>query len=185
MTSRQAEAQRRGATAHHEAGHAVVAILEEQEFEYVTIVPDDAAGSLGHLRDSVDPEFAPDCRVCGLDVFKIIGRIRVRLAGRFAEERFTGKPEPDGARIDRDYAWELAGYYCGSDRELKAFMRWLAISTEEAVNTPRNWQAIQSVACALLKQQRLTQGEVREIYRRRVLGEGNGRSRKTSASASG
>ncbi len=79
-------------TAYHEAGHAVAAYLLKRSFNYVTIVPDEEKGSLGHVRfrgfgENFDPAFdySPQMRL------RLEREIICSLAGDAAESIHLGR----------------------------------------------------------------------------------------------
>src|SRR5437016_2249213 len=92
-------------TAYHEAGHAVAASWLRVPFRYVTIVPDEQDGSLGHIRfTALSKDFGPDIE-SGSKVRRVLEpRIMVGLAGCAAEAKLVGRYNWVGAHRDWRYA---------------------------------------------------------------------------------
>ena len=154
------------ATAHHEAGHAVAAIWHDLGFRYVTINPDQAEGSLGHLLYQPPPKgFNPEVELTPKTRDRIERQIVAAFAGGHAEARFRGRHNLVGARRDRSQAIDLACYVAGYGRALEKYLDWLWTRSAEFVGSDPRWSEITKVARALLdhRRGRLTKMEVREI----------------------
>lgn len=128
--SRVDEAQRKAlqATAYHEAGHAVAYNTLRLRFKYVTIVPEQEKGWLGHILGDSPSHFTRDYLESGgmvgdalvdtvdkVAVRRFLWRLAARkrrarldverrvigcLAGVMAEEKFTGEFNYEGAHSD-------------------------------------------------------------------------------------
>jgi ATP-dependent Zn protease len=101
------------ATAHHEAGHAVAALHHELKFTYVTIIPDEKEGSLGHIRYRGLSKKLVEGLEFGLQTPRQCELIESHVINSFvggeAEARFRdNRHNYDGAKSDRQGAIELA-----------------------------------------------------------------------------
>jgi hypothetical protein len=152
----------REATAYHEAGHAVAAIVLHGTFRYVTIEPTE--GALGHVMPHPwGKQFRPDLEVTDRMRTRLESHILTLLAGMHAEKLCTGRWNPSGAASDFHQAHHLALYLSGSDEAVQAHLLWLSVRATDLVCDPLNWAAIQALAAKLLQQPRLTACEAREV----------------------
>jgi hypothetical protein len=55
------------------------------------------------------------------------------------------------------------GYFVATDKELRAYLKWLHIRAELFVSSPYNWSLIEAVAAMLLERKRLSAEEVKDI----------------------
>ena len=159
------------ATAHHEAGHAVAALHHELKFTYVTIIPDEQQGSLGHVKfRGVDKSICERFEFGALTDRRrmdIERHVITMLTAGAAEARFRGRRDYVGAGKDREDAAGLAGSRrAGAD--LVLLKKYLDYTQEVAmcfVADNRNWKNICAVAAALLAhpRHRLSQREVRTV----------------------
>lgn len=155
---------RRRATAFHEAGHAVVSVVERVPLTRVTIVEDgDALGSCGHMPwpTSVQPEYDGSSRTTA----RIRRQIRVLFAGVIAEAKSTGSKRWNlrGFHSDRVSIGDLALYVESGREDASAVCERERCNTEALV--AEHWRAIVSVALALLEHESLSGRRVREIVR--------------------
>jgi hypothetical protein len=136
-----------------------------RDFTSVTIVPDEDAGSLGHVsctawRDDFTPEFwspADDD-----DTPELIERdVITSLAGMIAERRFRGRYNHVGAADDLRQAVSMADYLSGDPRDTERYLN-RAWERAEAL-LAEHWPAVETLAAALLERQTLTGDEAREI----------------------
>jgi ATP-dependent Zn protease len=145
------------ATAYHEAGHAVVALLWEHP-TMATIVPSgDALGSTRHR--SWGARFRPDLAMTPGRAARLQARITTLLAGDIAERRATGS-RSDGGAFDRQAAVDLAAYLNGSDRQIELYLAWRAECARQAVET--YWPQIDRLAEALLDHKTLRGDDLRQ-----------------------
>ena len=102
-------------TAHHEAGHVVIAFFSSRlpRVKRVTIVPDPTTGTLGHWLPWPTPSFRPDLNEDARTTLRILQEIPALLAGTVAERRLAGRYNHVGAQSDREKALDLALYICG------------------------------------------------------------------------
>jgi len=151
-------------TAYHEAGHAVMNYAHAidphaRRFKYVTIVPDEKQGSLGHVQYKPwSKPFRPDIEITLVTSHKMEMEIKESLAGPMAEKMAGGRWNHPGARSDYDFANDLAmRLYC-SEEACSCYMRLSRIIVREALQY--QWDLVKAVATALLEQERLTWEEV-------------------------
>ena len=146
----------RAATAHHEAGHAVAAIMKQVSFKLVTINPDHLHGSSGHVQFLRFGEG-----------FEALHRgAVVVLAGEVAQRRYSPrsarKHHGSGDRsVVADHALKMAGSARVADLHVRLWQQQ-AVELVEA-----RWEQVTRVAAALLEHRILTQAECLEIAVRR------------------
>jgi hypothetical protein len=137
------------ATAYHEAGHAVAALLLGRRFKYASIIPNPDDATLSHVRfyglpKAIDPELglSPKMRI------RFENDIIIDLAGSEAQHRYSGFPRDegwldDGGDQDRHYAVDRAECIAGFDtRALEAYLNWLSIVTENLIAEPHNLEMV-------------------------------------------
>jgi hypothetical protein len=163
---------RRTRTAHHEAGHAVAAILKGRRFKYVTTIPDDAMGSLGHVQFRIMRAFRPDEASAGcwaLDdgrkAKRLDDEVCIQVAGMAAEAIYTGRRNWRGAHGDYHAAVGLASYRCnGCDGAITAYLKWQAEEAKSLLTrTAVHRKCVEAVAERLIEENRLEEGTVRKI----------------------
>jgi hypothetical protein len=142
-----------GATAHHEAGHAVAAWHYGMRFKYVTIEADHANQSLGHLMHQMPKWFRPDGDASDRVVLRAQRHIIVCFAGQLAEQKFRGRKPRYGMHSDNQKAVDLAFYLCGSEDTVDAYLHYCWLASRDVVNV--RWREIKAVAQGLLRRQTL------------------------------
>ena len=112
--------------AHHEAGHAVAAIHHDIAFRYVTIRPDPATETLGHILHRPFPKgFQPDVEVTPRMRDLMERHIVALFAGGLSEKRFAGRHNYRGSRSDHEQVIDLATYVSqGYGRTLDRYVAW-------------------------------------------------------------
>ena len=153
--------------AYHEAGHAVAAWWcgHLKKRDYVTIIPDTVAGSLGHLRNP--PRFIREMERTAGNIGRAVLQaekfVVVCLAGNAASCRYRGSKRRylAGGRNDREQAVEVLSHLSGSNEELKAYFHLLQIRAENLI--ARCWPEVESVAARLVTERKLTSDQIREI----------------------
>jgi hypothetical protein len=157
------------ATAHHEAGHAVVGFREGSAGQLlsVSIVPDPASGTLGHVRRGkfrrvrdVEPgedgkpryfyrDFDPSIDSARLSEQRLKPMIIAAFAGVIAEKRFSGRGH-NWVGADRDLRWasQLVDYLVGSARQAQKYSDYLWVVAEDFVEL--HWTQIDELANELL-----------------------------------
>ena len=139
------------ATAHHGAGHAVMACVVGLDFDFVTVWP--------------DPHRHLDGEVGTVDYNEPTPRHLMQLwAGPLAEERFTCTPNPRGPTLDDARIKGVAGALATDDAVASLLVETRTAAVQELA-TPRVWTWVRSVALALVvePQLRLTSLEVRAL----------------------
>jgi len=150
------------ATAYHEAGHAVVALMGGDRVpKQATIVPaGDVLGSVSYAKWSSG--LRPDCYLTPGRMQLVQARIDTLLAGVIAERRGTGRRHNwTGGTSDIDSATDLAAYLNGSDRQTELFLRWRRLCVRDKVEL--HWPEIERLAVTLLARGTLTSDEIRQI----------------------
>lgn len=143
--------------AHHEAGHAAIALMFNVDFDYVTIVPNEK--NAGHL------EFGNSSELKGFWKFKAC--IEIMLAGGCAEALFLNAPNLSSVSnsmacdipMIEDVINKNSKYL--SRKEVKPFLQWLEVRT--MVHLGERWTYVKKIAAALLKKKKLTCQECKEI----------------------
>jgi hypothetical protein len=154
----------REATAYHEAGHAVAAWRLRVRIgrKGVSIISSEDFFGTVHLRKGFrgDPvvEMTAAMRV-GLE-----NQIITTLAGEAAQRKYR----PSSVRshhgsVDRKNVTYLLCSLVGSDRECRAYYKWLQIRAEQLVENTFCWTAIEAVAKTLMQRNRLSAKEVSEV----------------------
>jgi hypothetical protein len=156
--------------AHHEAGHAVVALSLGQAFQRVTIEPDHP-GSLGHVHQEWSKKFDPYMAGCDARSRRLVeGRVIILLAGRAAGKKLAGTRRGGwGSGSDHNYAIDCLLLLTGSPEELGPYYELLDVRARGYVK--REWPAIKALAKTLLRERRLTYRKARKIYREVTHGE--------------
>lgn len=149
------------ATAHHEAGHAVVAWRVGLGFKYVTVKPDANRGSLGHIASRFPGWFKPEIEASDRIRLHAERHIVMGLAGQLAEKKFLSRRPRCGMEGDNQNAADLALCFCGSEETATAFLKYCFMVARDWVNA--DWAGIQAVAGALAERETLTRNEVVEI----------------------
>jgi Peptidase family M41 len=148
------------ATAHHEAGHAVVAWSLGIPLRHATIIPDE--DSIGHVLFHKLPKWCEEnSRSYSPDRARIFmeKRIQINLAGQIAEKVFRGRrPNRYSHRSDDDHSVDIAIRFAGTGEIATAWLHWLFLNTRARVEL--NWKQIQAVASELVKHRRLSNTEV-------------------------
>jgi hypothetical protein len=170
------------AVAYHEAGHVVVGLRQgvPNRLLEASIVPDEADGSLGHVRRGhfarvrvyEGPDENGKARVVwrdwdpGSDQRLAERRLRpfiVELyAGVIAEKRYTGRRYSwRGAGADLEQASDLLGHIVGSERQGQALSEFLWVVAEDEVEW--SWRDVERVARALLVHRTLSGAAIRKL----------------------
>lgn len=151
------------ATAYHEAGHAVAAVLLKRRFQMISILPD--GESEGHVSLSGLGKVQSEVPVEARTRRKLEREILIYLAGPTAEALGTGTRELLINHTDLNEAVALADHLTTSPREADAYLHWLGLRAEALIRPPGPWAAVQTLATALLERQQLGYRRARQIIR--------------------
>jgi Peptidase family M41 len=157
------------ATAYHEAGHAVISLIERHHFQRVSIIPNKKDGTLGHCTSNPSPKWlTPEVANTLRERKWIESEIMILLAGSAAERHMMGRHSRKGSGGDREDAIDLAQkLYDG--RVLERFLDFMVELTRDAVANPVTWLKIEAVAHALLDRGTLSGKEVRAVCREALI----------------
>jgi fido (protein-threonine AMPylation protein) len=159
---------REKATAYHEAGHSVMALLQGIRVSSATIIP--AKDFHGQVRTAAVPLEGKN-----LEIDHIPPRIRDRLekyaryllAGDIAQRRFDRySVRTWQAHDDRHNAVAHLEPLAGSGREIQAWLDLLSIQTEQLIEFW--WFRVEAMAKALLDRKHLSSTEIRRIDREAI-----------------
>ena len=154
------------AVAYHEAGHAVIdrVVLPQIAVRYVTIIPNKAAGTLGHCRGRESgPGFRPDIETNPRTRNRLESLVMGILAGAIAEQKFTGKNNWAGSCSDREKALSFASHMSGGGKVLDTYVEYLWARTEELVCTPIHWECIKALAEKLVAERTVSGKAVNKL----------------------
>lgn len=152
-------------TAHHEAGHARIALWFDVPVTHVTIAPRE--DSLGHvIRQGFAKRWKPpvqsgDCTPA--QRAKLETHILISLAGPAAERRFSGFAWRWSDRYwagDIRSASENANWITGDDEETNAYLRWMRVRAENLIGSPGVWAQVEAIAQSLLRHTTLNGAQV-------------------------
>ena len=140
------------ALAHHEAGHAVAAVVLKRGINYSTIVPRN--GIVAHCA-------FPEPKVADRNVKTWTKReVLIGLCGPFAEARFRGEFNARGARGDFHDAENLIRGLFSQE-----WLDSMSLCAKIFVDTPQHWVQIEGLAAELLVHRRLGRKRIHEICR--------------------
>ena len=142
------------ATAYHEAGHAVMALMLGRPVAWVSIRP--GRGFLGtcHFGKAV---FRPSEDWLEREAL-------IALAGPAAEARRTGEYAWDGGARDQTYAEGLALQRAGGARQAQRLMRRLLAKAEHLLAREDNWRAVERLAVELLRLGEISGRAARHLF---------------------
>lgn len=150
---------RRQATAYHEAGHAVMALLMGRPIEKVTICPAQmqAGGSRlgackiqkGRTKASQDP---------------METEVMVLLAGMVGESQLTHRYCQDGAAQDLMMVERLLSRRTSRERDLQKQAKRMLKKTEHVLSDDTNRRAIASIAMELIRKDTISGRAVRQLF---------------------
>jgi hypothetical protein len=154
------------ATAYHEAGHAVVAILNHRRFRHVTIEPGER--TLGHVLFVKWRGRKPDASCDAGTTRRTEVAVLCTCAGPAAEARLRGRRNRIGAEGDDRHSASMAASLCGSMEETCALLKLLSIRAKQEIELPWVWRAIEGLAAQLLVRRRIGYATAKNIVRRLV-----------------
>ena len=149
--------------AYHEAGHAVMHVLEHIPFRHVTIVPDEE--SSGHVHGNPQPKsFQPEWDNSTRMERRAEALVRIDFAGQVAEQILRGRKSwKQGSQCDLGNAVDMLCYLAGGGDTLDAYLHLLLLETRNILQQPWNWAMVEAVAAALLRRKTLSAREVRRL----------------------
>src|SRR6516165_9443188 len=153
------------ATAYHEAGHAVAAIMQGIAVHTVTIKPgDNYFGLTKHGKTRMDG-FQPDYESVPPRVRdRMEKQARCALAGLIAQRRFSKSSIRQWhAHQDHRIAADLVSRLAHSIPETEAWLNLLHIQTEQIIDA--HWYGVEAIAQALIKRNILRGSEARALIR--------------------
>ncbi|MEJ0068308.1 MAG: hypothetical protein WDO24_05775 [Pseudomonadota bacterium] len=164
----------REATAYHEAGHAMMAFLEDVRVKRISIKPNaESTGRVLHaevmrrsdsdmVRYGAGESVAKGWRAR----LRIESLVRICLAGPIAQRTFNPRTwRAHHGASDHDLAIRALELLASSDRQIKAYQHLLVVQVEEAVMMPMRWSCVQALAAALLENEELVCDEAVSIIR--------------------
>lgn len=152
--------------AYHEAGHAVMAIREGLQVEFVAVYEEPRLKGVCRPVDRTeillrDPRTLAKGVAAGkVSNKEIAGMILTLLAGGLAEQRFLGSAE-DGGGKDLQVARTLTLAFADTAAARFELLAWLAVLVKQDLAEPSVWHQVQRVAAALLERRTLTDEQVR------------------------
>ncbi len=151
---RQRESRARRATAHHEAGHAVMAWALGLKIQSVSIRRQGNSG--GHVLLDVPPWVSrPGPVTVELRLFAE-ANIMSQMSGFIAERRYRGRANHVGAAFDYVSTHEIASALTFSREERDLFLDWLFARARALMRRRTARAAVTAVARALLKQEEVS-----------------------------
>jgi ATP-dependent Zn protease len=143
------------ATAYHEAGHAVVALILGRPVQCVSILP--------------DREHLGTCEF-GKGVYRpsedwLEREILIALGGIAAEARFTGIYAWDAAARDQQYVQRLAEQRAG-ERRAERLQRRLLAKAEHLLADEGCWKAVELIAAELLLKREISGRTAQHLFER-------------------
>jgi hypothetical protein len=150
-------------TAYHEAGHAVMAYLEQIAISHASIIENEESFGRVVLKSVVGPSFEFD--LSWRNRKSIEKHCKVYLAGSIAERLARGRANWRGAHGDRSALANLIQYVYAQEEVVKAYVDYLSALTASELKNERTWRAVTAVAKELLERGRLGGRTVRRIVR--------------------
>jgi ATP-dependent Zn protease len=159
MTEENSKKESVTATAYHEAGHAVMALLVGRPVEKVTISP--AHLQTGGIRLGA-------CKVqkgrTKASQDGVEDEVLILLAGMVAERHFTDRYCLAGADQDLRFAQRVLANRAPTERQMEKLMRRLLDKTEHLLNDAVNAKAVQLIAAELVEKETVSGRAVRHFY---------------------
>lgn len=148
-------------TAYHEAGHAVMHVLERIAFKYATIVPNEDLA--GRVLGEVDPQsYQPDYDLSPGTIRRLESLIRIEYAGQAAEQILTGRKSWNRGSQGDTHGIADKILRLGEQPDTQtAHLHFLFLQTRDALK--HHWDKVKAVADALLKNQTVTSREVHQV----------------------
>lgn len=134
------------ATAYHEAGHAVLALLMGRPVQKVSIIPSqNRLGAVtiqkGRVKKSTD---------------RLESEMLILLAGMAAEARVTGQYNLQGAGQDLAHVEKLALSRSPNSKQATKLIHKTLDKTNHLISQKTNWTAIKAIAKELLEHESIS-----------------------------
>jgi hypothetical protein len=143
------------ATAYHEAGHAVLALVLGRSVRHVSILPDrERLGACEFGKGSARPT-----------ADWLEREILIALGGIAAEARFTGKYAWGGAAHDQKVVRRLSIERAG-ERRAERLERRLLAKAEHLLADDNCWQAVELIVAELMKHGEISGRTAQHLYDR-------------------
>lgn len=147
------------ATAYHEAGHAVMAMILGRAVQKVTIVPGQShlgAQRLGacHLqkgKSRSSHDFLED-------------EVMILLAGMVAESQITGQYCQQGAAQDLRFVRRMLQSRNEGEKQIQRLEKRLLSKTEHHLLDAAQWQAVETIARELIRCETISGRAVKHLY---------------------
>lgn len=142
------------ATAYHEAGHAVMALVLGRPIQKVTVSPNQnylGACQIQKGRFKPTKDWLED-------------EILILFAGMAAESQVTGRYCPSGAAQDLRGIRRYVLMRTGGDRQVERLERRLLDKAEHLLADPVTWKAVEAIATELLKSETISGRAARHFY---------------------
>lgn len=154
---------RLAALTYHEAGHAVVSFALELPVLEISVIADDARGSLGHVsHENFYHGRSPDIDMSAETLRKAEAHVMSALAGDIAVAIWSPRVHARlhdgnaaGTEHDNDIAMHLLFNLSGSEYEAVAHLKLLKIRTINLLTMATWWNAVEVLAAQLTKQCKL------------------------------
>ena len=145
----------------HEAGHAVACWSLRRRFDRLSILKNEAKGTIGHVpfdpADQPGPQTDRERRAEKRFEHELV----IHLAGMAATSVLCGRRSWRGDDLDR--ARQLAAARCSSGEEVDAYLKWLSIRTENEMRMPVWWRMVEALAAELLKHKQVPYTQARWV----------------------
>jgi len=141
------------ATAYHEAGHAVLALVLGRQVHRVSVLPNHKHLGQCEFRKGV---FRPSEDWLEREIL-------ITLGGIAAEARHTGNYALDMATHDQEYVRRLAVQRAGN-RQAERLQRRLLAKVEHLLAKEGHWRAVQLIALELLRCGKISGRAARHLF---------------------
>lgn len=157
-----------GMTAHHEAGHATMAIVLRRPFEAIEISAD-GSGEFFPEDELLQMNCETYLQVGTTERVEAEARVLVYMGGIEAQRRFLVDVGCDDLELERrmrtcsydlDAAREMATGVTATLAEANAYVDWLQLRALELWSLPGFWDDVQIIAAALQEHGRLIGSDV-------------------------
>lgn len=155
------------ATAHHEAGHALLAWqcrirpgVSGVRIKSVSVIPGEGYEGRVEHRGLFQRCHRPDINMTLATEARLMAGVDICLAGHLAQRMFNARTcRRWQSRSDYHSAVDLAGYINnGNVPATEAFLKWREVCVQQVLQG--RWPLIEALASELLKRQRLSEGEL-------------------------